>query len=442
MLWGWCPALLFAVHPQTVWGVAWVTGNYYATAAYFTLIVYFLIHTFPNIWGVLAAMPIYVAALNSTVCPITFPFLFLFIGQPWGLTMFLPLATFLTGKKFRTGIKIRFDINNDKVFREGTVKFNPFRRFAAMTKVVGRYIYGALVPIKLGFFDGYGRNLKQDPKIYNKYHSFDKEFWACFTLCWVTFIAGYLMNPLGIFWFFTFISLHSQFNLTGQYFAQRYLYLSLIGVCICLGTALVSHPILLTIVVTLLIARTHYYIPAWKNQMNVWLNDLQSYPECAQAWNNAAQYFLQVSKEVKPYTLNRVAYYLFRAEDMEPDSWEIQMNIACFFAKVGKSDELLKRTRRAIDLLEPLGGIKMPIEMLRKQEKSIVEYIEKQKAGVFPVKESTVTGGLGDLKDHSLSHPEVDNPLNAEKEGRENGKSTGNEEVATTHQQCCGSGGA
>ena len=33
MLWGWCPALLFAVHPMSVWGVAWVTGNYYATTA-------------------------------------------------------------------------------------------------------------------------------------------------------------------------------------------------------------------------------------------------------------------------------------------------------------------------------------------------------------------------------------------------------------------------
>lgn len=70
MLWGWGPALVFAVHPQAVWGVAWVTGNYYATAAYFSLVAYFILHQFPGAIGALVAMPFYVAALNSTVCPI------------------------------------------------------------------------------------------------------------------------------------------------------------------------------------------------------------------------------------------------------------------------------------------------------------------------------------------------------------------------------------
>lgn len=111
LLWGWAPALLFAVHPIGVWGTAWVTGNYYATTAYFCLIGYYLLTVFPNVYGALGAMALYAAALNSTVCCISFPFIFLFpfMGTPWGLTLLFPLVTYLNGKRFRTGIKTRLD---------------------------------------------------------------------------------------------------------------------------------------------------------------------------------------------------------------------------------------------------------------------------------------------------------------------------------------------
>jgi len=114
LLWGWAPALLFAVHPLSVWGTAWVTGNYYATTAYFCLIAYYILHVFPNIYGALAAMALFTAALNSTVCCITFPFLFLFIGTPWGLTLFFPLFMYLRGKRFTTGIETRLAFNRNK----------------------------------------------------------------------------------------------------------------------------------------------------------------------------------------------------------------------------------------------------------------------------------------------------------------------------------------
>jgi hypothetical protein len=380
MLWGWCPALLFAVHPLCVWGVAWVTGNYYATAAYFTLIAYFIITKMPNVWGALIAMPIYAAGLNSTVCPMTFPFLFLFIGQPWGLTMFFPLFQFMKGKRFQTGIKIRYNINNDKVIRDKSVKVNLLRRPAVMTRVVARYIYPCFFPDRLGFFDGFGRKLKENPIVYNAFHSYDLNFFVCFALCLSVFIGGLLIHPVGILWFFCFLMLHSQFNLTGQFYAQRYLYLALVGFCVVVGTAIQPYPILVACIVTFLIIRTHLYIPAWKNQEAVWRNDVETFNYFSQTSNNLAQFYLQVDdKEFTAWKFNEIAALLFKAENQEPNSWEIQMNIACLFAKMGNYEECLVRSKRCLALVKPLGGVSMPVDVLNEQIKNLEEHLQKQK---------------------------------------------------------------
>ena len=141
-LWGWAPALLFAVHPMAVWGVAWVTGNYYATTTFFCLEAYYILVHFPNVWGVLVAMPIFAAALNSTICGISFPFLFLLTGNIWGCFLFIPLIIFLKGKRFTTGMKIRDGFKVNKPLK------TPFtyKRLFLMTKVMGKYIMDCIWP--------------------------------------------------------------------------------------------------------------------------------------------------------------------------------------------------------------------------------------------------------------------------------------------------------
>ena len=193
-----------------------------------------------------------------------------------------------------------------------------------------------------------------------------------------------MIHPFGTLWFFCFAALHSQFNITGQFFAQRYLYLASIGLCIVVGTMIQPYPIVVAVVATALAIRTHKYIPQWKSQEYVWMNDVEMYPYCAQAWNNAAQYFLQVDvKEQQPYELNKMAYFLFKAESMEPHSWEIQMNIACFFVRTGNFEEALVRTRKSLALLEPLGGLPHPAEQLRKQIVTLQTWIRNKELGVW-----------------------------------------------------------
>ena len=116
LLWGWAPALLFAVHPLSVWTTAWVTGNYYGTTAYFILIAYYITHTFANANIALVVLTnaigllIYAAALNSTITSIGYAF-FMLTSFPVGIVNFFPLAMFFTGKRFQTGYAIRTGFN-------------------------------------------------------------------------------------------------------------------------------------------------------------------------------------------------------------------------------------------------------------------------------------------------------------------------------------------
>ena len=355
LLWGWAPALLFAVHPLGVWGTAWVTGNYYATTAYFCLIAYYILHVFPNIYGALAAMALFTAALNSTVCCISFPFLFFFIGTPWGLTLLFPLAMYLRGRRFRTGIATRLSFNKNKPV---DAKFT-WRRLLVMTKVVARYIHVCLMPERLGFFRLFGSELHTNQKRYDWAHKVNTEFWMSLGVCLSLFIGGLYINPVGTLWFFGIMLLHSQWNLTGQFFAERYAYLPLVGLCVVAGTMLQHYPIAMAAVVTYLVYRTHKFIPAWENQEAVWRNDLESFPENPQVHGNLGQWYMNNSdktQELKAYQVNEIAMLLQKAHSMCPTQWEASMNMACFSVMIGRIEEGLDFTHKAYDLLEPIAG--------------------------------------------------------------------------------------
>ena len=353
LLWGWAPALIFAVHPLGVWGTAWVTGNYYATTAYFCLIAYYILTVFPNALGALVAMAIYTAALNSTVCGISFPFLFLFIGTPWGLTLFVPLAIYLKGKRFTTGIKTRLDFNKGKPV-DATFTW---RRLVLMTKVVARYIHCILLPEKQGFFRLFGVELHTNQKRYDHIHKMNEEFWASLVICLLVFAGGLSISPVGTLWFFGIILLHSQWNMTGQFFAERYAYLPMVGLCIVAGTVLQHYPIAMIAVVTYLAYKTHKFIPAWRCQETLWKNDVEVFPENAYTHNNLAQWYMTFpSKSLPAFKVNEIAFLIQKAYVMEPGAWEISMNMACFQAMVGNVPSSIEWTQKGIELLEPIAA--------------------------------------------------------------------------------------
>jgi len=418
LLWGWAPALIFAVHPVGVWGTAWVTGNYYATTAYFTLIAYYIVTTFPNIYGASVAMALFVAALNSTVCCISFPFIFLFTGTPWGLSLFIPLGMYLRGHRFRTGIKTRLDFNADKPVK---APFFEIRRLVVMTKVVARYIHISFIPERQGFFRKFGKGLHETQEKYDYAHSMNPEFWASLALCVSTFAVGMVIHPTGTLWFFAVIMLHSQWNLTGQFFAERYAYLPLVGLCVVFGTALAPYPIAVACVATYLAYKTHKFIPVWRNQACLWNNDVKMFPENPSVYNNLAQWDMnQRPKDGKIplWKVNEIAMNLQKATMMDPNAWEISMNMACFMVFTGNTQGGLDLTRKAIAQLTPIAGGsgQFPLGKLKEQEAKLVKGLEEAKkkqaeANLSPAKSKEEDNGKS--KDEGKTETRVPEPIGA-----------------------------
>lgn len=191
-----------------------------------------------------------------------------------------------------------------------------------------------------------------------------------------------VIHPVGTLWFFGIITLHSQWNMTGQFFAERYMYLPLVGLCVVIGTALQPYPWLVAAVAAYLTYRTHKFIPVWRNQQELWRNDVASFPENPQSHNNLAQFYMNIRDEKMPvYRINEIAMLLQKTQFMEPTSWEVHMNLACFTVMTGDLQAGYDFTVKAIELLEPLTGGEpnVPLQRLKEQEGKLKAKLEEMK---------------------------------------------------------------
>lgn len=367
MIWGWQAALIFAVHPMGIWGTAWVTGNYYATTAYFTLIAFYFMHTFP-IWGMVPAAVFYLCALNSTFDALPFPFIFMFVPPHWGTVLLAPMAWFMSGKKFQEGLKSRMVINEGKHISH--MDF-PLRRISVMVKTMARYIYCTLVPMKVRMFDKWAENTRDYQDVYDQMHQWNKEFWASLALCSTVFVAGLCIHPLGTFWFFVFMGLHSQFNLLGQPFAQRYIYLPLIGMCVVVGTALTPVPWMVFTIAGFLACKTHYAILPWRNQEELLTNEMHMNPERGDSYNTLAQFYMSIQKleNYERYMVNYVSYLVRKSTILDPRSWTVRMNLAAYLLMIGMIDQGIEESYKTIELLKKVAS---------KREEPLIAAIEDQ----------------------------------------------------------------
>ncbi|NCB43892.1 MAG: hypothetical protein EOM59_14935 [Clostridia bacterium] len=370
LLWGWQPALLYAVHPMCVWGVAWVTGNYYATTTFFCLVAYYIVHTFPNFWGALASSIIFWGALNSTYDCFALPFLFLFNGNPWGLSWFIPLTIFLNGKRFKEGLRCRNAIPGGK--KDNFVTNSP-KRFFLMVKVIARYVFLSLVPMKFYFFNKWGEHNRDYKDIYDDLHARDGLFWASLALCTTVFFAGLIINPEMTLWFFLCIALHSQFNLIGQFVAQRYLYIALVGMCVVVGQLFAPIPGLVMFIAGWMTLKTHQNIPNWECQEKLLLHELEMNPDRGETHSLMAQYYMH-KQELNKYPrwmINRISMLIRRSVEIDPRSWESWMNYAAFLIMIGRVEEGIEATKRTKELLR---------EVCTDKQKGCLEDLERQQS--------------------------------------------------------------
>ena len=359
LLFGFVPALILAVHPMTVWVTAWKTGNYYATAAFFTLVSYYLLHMFHVWWILPIAMVIYYAGINSTVCPLTFPFIG--IMESWILWLFVPLAWFFKCGRLQNAMKVR-----NELYLEPTPK--DWRRVFVMVKVLARYTYEAIMPLKLSLFSDFGINIREDKELYEKFHCANSHFWASLALLISAWILGWKVCPFGIFWFYALIGLHSQLMLTGQFYAQRYLYLPLIGfVCVLNGiwVTLGRPEWLLASYLTFLLIKTWDFIPKFRDMIMFMRNGVEVNPEYSICYNDLASHLRRNGGNV-----HEIAYLLERSIELNPKAWQPHHNLILLNIQIDNLKEALVHAKKGLELADN--------EILVKSFTGAVEEIEKK----------------------------------------------------------------
>ena len=248
-----------------------------------------------------------------------------------------------------------------------------------MAKYTTEFFY----PNKLGLFSAYGKDINDKAEIYNKFQSADKDFWISFGILAVVFGVGMKISVVGTLWYFVVIALHSQWRMTGQFYAQRYHYLAIVGLCVVAGTAIQHYPLLVTIVATALVIRTYLFIPAFKDIESLYRSDLDAFPDNSQCYNSLGQFYLNSSSEKNPlpaWRVNEIGALLFKAEQMNPDDWSIKMNVACFFAMLGQWPQTMAKTVESLKLVKPLGGIDVPVKILEQQVKNLTNILDQHKA--------------------------------------------------------------
>lgn len=357
LLFGWLPAILFAFSPLSVPCTAWATGNYYAVTTLFTLTAYFFLHTYPGFIGAILGCIFFTASLGSTITCLGIPFA-LSIFNPWALTLFWPVAMYLKGRRFGKGYNIR-DMGKQDSFN--------LRKIPVMVKVIAYYIYIVVFPYRLAFFRKFGEDYVKNEVVRKDLESCNKWFWL--SLCGIiAFIGiGSCFSFFGVVWFLFTIAPFSQFKVLGQFIAERYVYLPLIGWSIIIGSALAPYPFLLWLVVGLYILRSHFYIPAYASIESLYEDGIRNEPKCMANYANLGERYIHTGRLLEGKET------LARGLEIEPENFLCYTNTAAFWVQVKDMQKAIYYTEKSID-----SGLSKSswhiVHAMREQMRNIVGY--------------------------------------------------------------------
>lgn len=342
---GFWPALLFAVCPTNVCGVAWSTGNYYMFTTFYVLVVYF----FANLGGWVGSICVFVffwVSLETSVASIPYPFFAMLTQGGWqNAALFIPLILFLTGKRFRLGLRKRKDLHDDHGLESGKIYL---QRFYIVPKIIAYYICLAIFPNRLGFFHDCIR-------LFN-YKTPDKYFWLSLVVIALFSIWGIWLDWQMTLFYLLFIGLFSQYITYGMMIAERYLFIPNIAFCVLLTKQLPNS--WLICLATLWAARTFLYIRAYKDNEALFKESCRAFPETSENYNNLAAIYM----ERRQPELALAPLLLGLKLDKTP-TFNAIFNTAMCFEGIGRFQDALIYTNRALSCC-PLSE-KNNVEMMR-----------------------------------------------------------------------------
>ena len=319
-LWGWQAALLYAVFPLNVSGVAWGrTGNYYMTTTLLVLSAHMLIAQ--GAVGVLLSPFMYAAALNSTLNGL--PYVILApLNTPLGWVMVAPFILFIFGRRFNKGLIDRHK-SNIKVGSLGAGGLH----LLEVPRTLAYYICLSLWPSRLGFF--------HDCNHTSFWYS--KKMTALSCLCVVMFILwGCMVDNYMTLWWIVMMLLFSQWISLGQYVSERYTFLANVAFCVIMSKFLqffvpmYTSMVMYTLLCTLWLYRTHLYIPMWKDDLVLFSISSLAFPRAPDNFNNVGSYYLRKGHPEKAVEALEMGFRLARK-----NTWKNHANLSGAYGALG-----------------------------------------------------------------------------------------------------------
>lgn len=358
-LWGWKASLIYAVFPLCVSCTAWITGGYYQITTFFTLTTFYFLFNFTGLTGVMLAAVFFTAALGSTINCIAIPFIFIVHKPLIGLALFWPLAFYLFGRRFQIGFRKRDIGKSDPI---------TWRKSAVVPKVLAYYIKKVVFPLKLSFFQEYGFEYGKNPKVQKDLEAFDKTFWVSLLIIAAFTTFGFLTSPLGLMIFMAGLLPFTQWKVLGQFVAERYLYLPLVGWAMMLSV----FPAWIIIPLAIAYAyRSHKYIPAFKNIETLYENGIKNHPKCISNYVNLAERKLHTNKLFDAYKL------LKQGLDMDPNSFLCHANLAAYWLAINNAEKGKYHTEMAMATSESRG---MAYMVFKQQLEHICQGVKAREA--------------------------------------------------------------
>ena len=373
LLFGWQAAALLAFSPLSVPCTAWITGGYYSVTAFLTLTAFYFLVNFPSLVGAGLASLFFTAALGSTITCLGFPFIFLFFNH-LGLILFFPVLLYLRGKRFLTGYAIR-DMGKQDAFN--------LRKIPVMVKVTAYYLHLCVFPYRLAFFRKFGEDYVKDQATKKDLESTNEWFWLSVASLILFVLVGWQFSPIGVIWFLATIAPFTQFKVLGQFVAERYIYLPAMGWYLILSSALSPYPVLLFLVIALYIARSHFYIPAYKNIESLYEDGIRNDPDCLANYANVGERYIHTGRLVEGRGI------LYKGLQISPENFLCHTNIAAHWIQVRDITKGLYYTEKAIELGKKKSSWYI-VHAMQMQLKSLVDFEKKFNKAVYWYKEDVV----------------------------------------------------